>query len=68
MKTTILQDQLITAIEADPRSVNQLAKDTNIPQSCLARYITGKRSLRSSNITTLAQCLGYEIVLTPLFY
>ena len=52
---------LRAAIVADGRPGRQLARQANVPASCLCRFRSGKQHLPSTSFDRVAGVLGYEL-------
>ena len=52
-------------IEAAPVSRYRMAKDLEIDQSVLSRFMSGEIGLTVQNVEKVADYLGYKIVLQP---
>jgi len=58
-------DQVRRAIKASGTTRYAISKATGIPQSQLARLMTGEKGLSIESLERLANCLGLEIVIRP---
>ena len=58
-----LEKQIRMAIKKSGISVYQLAKDSEIPQPVLSRFVNGQRGINLSTASKIAQTLGLKLVL-----
>jgi len=54
-------DTLREAMRADPRSLNQLARDSGVNVATLCRFVNGKQKLSQTASDTMAALLGLEL-------
>ncbi len=59
-----MTDALLAAMAADPRSYNQLAKDSGLTRQSLIAFAKGRRSLRLDLADQLAELYGLQVVST----
>lgn len=58
-----LTDQLRNAIDASGLSRYQIAKETGIDESALAKFYNGKRGLSTDALNALGECLDLRIIM-----
>lgn len=58
-------NELREAMKRDGRSLNQLARDSDVDVSALSRFQTGERGLGVESAARLAAALGMELNLKP---
>jgi transcriptional regulator with XRE-family HTH domain len=56
-------DQLRRLIDASGLTRYAIAKETGITQAALSRFMAGKAGLSMPNLNTLAELLGWQVVL-----
>lgn len=61
-RTKRMSERLKEAIEKSAKSRYRIAKDTEIEESALSRFISGKRGLSMEAIDRLLEYLGLEVV------
>lgn len=54
-------EALRQAMRADPRSLNQLARDSGVNVATLCRFVNGKQKLSQTSSDTMAALLGLEL-------
>jgi len=57
-----ISDALRRAIQASPKSVYQICKETGISQIVVSRFLSGERDIRLATADRLAKALGIEVV------
>jgi hypothetical protein len=57
-----LSDQLRRAIDESGRTRYQIAKETGIDESALAKFYNGQRGLSMNAMDALGQCLSLKII------
>lgn len=55
-------EALRSAIQASPKSVYQICKETGISQIVVSRFLAGERDIRLATADRLAKVLGIEVV------
>ena len=58
-------DQIRHAIDSSGLSRYRIAKEINIAQATLSRFMTGKGGLSMSSLDRLADLLGLDVVARP---
>jgi len=61
MKETCLEKELRKAIADSGYSGYRLAKESDVPQGVLSRFINGKRTITLATASKLAEILGLEL-------
>jgi hypothetical protein len=60
-KPGAISDALRAAIQASPRSVYQICKDSGISQIVVSRFLSGERDIRLATADRLATALGLAV-------
>jgi transcriptional regulator with XRE-family HTH domain len=60
-KAGSISDALRAAIQASPRSVYQICKDSGISQIVVSRFLSGERDIRLTTADRLATALGLAV-------
>lgn len=60
-ETGSISDALRRAIQASPKSVYQICKETGISQIVVSRFLSGERDIRLATADRLARALGIEV-------
>lgn len=61
-ETSGISGALRRAIQASPKSVYQICKETGISQIVVSRFLSGERDIRLATADRLARALGIEVV------
>ena len=61
-RTNKLTDQLRRAIDESGRTRYQIAKETGIDESALAKFYNGQRGLSMDALNALGECLSLTII------
>ena len=56
-----ISDALRRAIQARPKSIYQICKETGISQIVVSRFLSGERDIRLATADRLAKALGIEV-------
>jgi len=56
-----ISDALRRAIQASPKSIYQICKETGISQIVVSRFLSGERDIRLATADRLAKALGIEV-------
>jgi len=56
-----ISDALRAAIQASPKSVYQICKDSGISQIVVSRFLSGERDIRLATADRLAKALGIGV-------
>ena len=62
-RTNLVTDQLRQAIDASGLTRYQIAKETGIDESALAKFYNGHRGLSMTALNALGECLQLSIVM-----
>jgi DNA-binding phage protein len=60
-QTAGISDALRRAIQASPKSIYQICKETGISQIVVSRFLSGERDIRLATADRLAKALGIEV-------
>jgi len=59
---TYLENQIRAAIKNSGLSINRLAKDSDVSQPVLCRFVNGQRGITLATASKLVEILGLELV------